>query len=200
MLKKKQEQKTYLISIDKSEYIMTTTTKIKPTLNHVTAFIEAHNEGMTNDYHTSDFFMNKALVEAVMDRVGGKEAFLVAHTVKMDETLNPSGISQPFTYDYSDEDNLKFWDDHREDILDSLGRITQSSGYDSAAEMVGYWFEDTPHCPARIANAFTAPKRSYAKSSAVRKEVCAWLSLAAITDAYVDFVCYMDGVEAAAAQ
>lgn len=108
MLKKKQEQKTYLISIDKSEYIMTTTTKIKPTLTHVTAFIEAHNEGMTNDYHTSDFFMNKALVEAVMDRVGGKEAFLVAHTVKMDETLNPSGISQPFTYDYSDEDNLKF--------------------------------------------------------------------------------------------
>lgn len=167
------------------------TKPIIATSRHVEDFINNHDDSVGEAGIHSDFYMNKALLNAIIDRIGGVVEFAATYNEKKIENDHPSSLT--FNYKYRDADNLKFWDDNRANIIDGLERGARHAGEESAVAMVGFWFEDTKHCPQHIKEAFIEPACDYDVSSPARKEVCSWLSLAAITDAFVDFFCFMDG-------
>lgn len=173
---------------------MSITDSITPTINHVDDFIAGHSDRLAGTESHPRFFMNKELLNAIIEREGGTEAFLAGYFKQVEKAPAGMDVSMHFSFDYPAEDNLKFWDKYRDDIIDGLTRHAQHAGEDSAAELVGYWFEDTKHYPADIEAAFAEKACSINQSSTCRKEVCSWLSVATIADAYTDFICYMDGV------
>lgn len=156
-------------------------------MNNVTAFINAHESSKVGTISQADYSMNKELLCAVIDRIGGKDVFLASYIKNVKESKHPSGINLNFKYDYPNEDNLKFWDAHRENIMAGFQRHADGLGYDSAVTMLSEIFEDKSHSDNSIEAALSAEPCDYASSTAARKEICTWLSLAAISDAYIDF-------------
>lgn len=167
---------------------MTTSSQIS-TMDHVTAFIDSHAK---DDSYAS----NKDMLCPIIERVGGKEVFFATYMEKMREQSKTNSVSLNFYYPYADEDNLKFWDAHRDNIIAGFQHHVDMLGYDCAASMLSQIFDDTNYSINQIAAALNEKPCDYTNSSPARKQICSWLSLAAISDAYTDFVGYMDGIEA----
>ena len=79
---------------------------IKPTVEHVDAFIEEHEDFNTDGNMGSVFVMNKTLVTAVIERLGGKAKFLEAHAELLAEISGERDQKTKSEFHYSDEDNL----------------------------------------------------------------------------------------------
>lgn len=169
-----------------------TTTALAPTVAHVANFIEEHEVGPTNGSMSSNFVMNKELLTSVVERMGGNEAFLKSHAELLAETSGVNDTRLLSEFHYSDEENLKFWDDNRSNILDGLERIAEKTGDESIEAMVGIWFEDTDIDESDIKTAINEPASDYKSASKARKEVCSWLSFNAISNARLGFVAYTE--------
>lgn len=175
---------------------MTIAQQLVPTVAHVTAFIEEHEEGFSDGSMGSDFVMNKELVTAVVERMGGKEAFLVAHAELLAEIDGSKVSTEKSPFHYSDEDNLKFWDAESSNIMDNLERSAEKVGDESVGAMVRVWFDETEIDEDDIEAALDEPACDYDSSSEARKEVCSWLGYNAISAARLGFITYMEAVAA----
>lgn len=168
------------------------TTPLVPTTKHVANFIEEHEEGATDGSMGSEFVMNKELLTAVVDRMGGDEAFLKSHAELLAEISGTNDPEKSSEFHYSDEDNLKFWDANRDNILDNLERNAEKVGDESIEAMLGVWFDETEIDEDDIEAAINEPDCDYASSSEARKEICSWLGFNAISNARLGFVSYME--------
>lgn len=115
----------------------------------------------------SRWAMNRELVEAVIERMGGEDSFLQTYNDIMDNDIDDlQGFS-------SDGDALKFFDENRDNLLDALKRQAERVGGSAAIELVAEWLDEDPLLDLDvIAAALYEPACDIEASSYGRVAVC----------------------------